>query len=253
MAALVTLAVGIGDACFVEPYSVETTRHRVTAAVRSPVVLAHLSDLHLHGFGPRERHVVEVLDREHPDVIVVTGDTVDEGTTEPAREFLGHLHAPLGVWVVNGNWENWRKPAHERDTYASLGATLLVNEGRLVRPDIWVAGVDDSMSGHADLGAALRGAPSDAVKLALFHSPEYFDAVAPRIDLAFAGHTHGGQVRLPFFGPPWLPPGSGRFVAGWYSGANARLYVSRGIGMSIASLRFLCRPEIALISIVPAR
>jgi predicted MPP superfamily phosphohydrolase len=90
------------------------------------------------------------------------------------------------------------------------------------------------------------------VKIALFHSPEYFDQIAPTIDLAFAGHTHGGQVNAPLAGALWLPPGSGRFVEGWYSSANAKLYVSRGVGTSIAPLRFLCRPEIAVVIVTPS-
>ncbi len=79
--------------------------------------------------------------------------------------------------------------------------------------------------------------------------------IAPRLDLAFAGHTHGGQVRLPLIGALWTPPGSGRYVAGWYSmseAPRARMYVSRGVGTSVLPVRFLCRPEVALITLQPA-
>jgi predicted MPP superfamily phosphohydrolase len=81
--------------------------------------------------------------------------------------------------------------------------------------------------------------------------PEFFDSLASRIDLAFAGHTHGGQVRVPGFGPLWLPAGSGRFVAAWYTAANARMYVSRGVGTSILAARFACAPEVALVTLQP--
>lgn len=189
------MAVGV-DAFLVEPYSVTTTHPTTTAAVRAPLTIAHLSDLHTHGFGSREQRVIAILDDARPDLIALTGDVVDDGSLDPAREFLAKLHAPLGVWAVRGNWEHWRPPANERETYASLGATLLVNEGRLVRPDVWLAGLDDSMSGHAEAAAALRDAPPGVLRVALFHSPAYFDDIAPRIDLALAGHTasaHAGD------------------------------------------------------------
>ncbi|MBX3252226.1 MAG: metallophosphoesterase [Myxococcales bacterium] len=241
------------DAVFVEPYRIEVPHHAAAAAVASPIVLAHLSDLHTHGLDRREQRVVEILDRESPDVIVVTGDLVDDGDLEAARPLFAKIHAPLGVWVVRGNWENWRPPPNERATIESFGAKLLVNEGTLLRPDVWLAGLDDPMSGTADIDTALRGAPPKAAKIALFHSPDVFDAIAPRIDLAFAGHTHGGQVRLPLIGALWTPPGSGRYVDGWYDAANARMLVSRGVGTSVIGVRFLCPPEVAIVTITPTR
>ena len=171
---------------------------------------------------------------------------------EPAREVLGRLHAPLGVFVVRGNWENWNKPPNEASFYASVGATLLVNEGRLLRRDIWIAGLDDPMSGAADIGASQVGAPPDALRVVLFHSPEYFDDAAPKIDLAFAGHTHGGQVRIPLLGPLWMPPGSGRFLEGWYTTGSARMLVSRGVGTSLLPVRLFCPAEVAMVDIRPA-
>ncbi|MDF2694106.1 MAG: metallophosphoesterase, partial [Labilithrix sp.] len=142
---------------------------------------------------------------------------------------------------------------NERATFESVGATFLVNEGKLARPDVWLAGLDDPMSGAPHLAAALEGAPSGATKIALFHSPELFDGIAPSIDLALAGHTHGGQVRIPLLGALWLPPGSGRFVAGWYDAPEgaARLYVSRGIGTSQLNVRLFCRPELAIVTLTP--
>lgn len=267
-AGVVGIAVLIGaDSLLVEPYWLEVSRHEATAPVGAPLVVAHLSDIHTHGFGARERRVVEILDRERPDVIVVTGDIVDEGDLEPARALFANLRAPLGVWAVRGNWENWRPPPNDRARLESFGARLLLNEGTLLRSDVWLFGLDDPMSGSARIDEALQDAPADSAKIALFHSPEIFDAVAPRIDLAFAGHTHGGQVRLPLVGSVWTPPGSGRYVDGWYTRAAsaasaasaagatpaARMFVSRGIGTSVLPVRLLCRPEVAIITIQPAR
>lgn len=243
------LAIFLGAECLIEPYALETTEHAIDARVAAPLRLVHLSDLHTSGFGLREKRLVALVEKAQPDVIVITGDVVDTGDLEPARDVLRRLHAPLGVFVVRGNWENWKPPAGERDFYTSVGAALLVNEGRLLRPDIWLAGLDDPMSGAPDLAAAQREAPPGAFRIVLFHSPGYFDRAASRFDLAFAGHTHGGQVRLPFLGPLWTPPGSGRFLDGWYTAGNARMLVSRGAGTSILPVRLFCPPEIGSVEI----
>lgn len=239
------------DGFVVEPYDVALSRHAVTARVQQPLTVVHLSDLHTAGFGRREKRIVELVAQARPDLVVITGDVVDAGVLEPARELLRGLNAPLGLFVVRGNWENWKPPADEASFYASVGATLLVNEGRLVRSDVWLAGLDDPMSGVANLRTAQRGAPEGALRLVLFHSPEYFDGAARDIDLAFAGHTHGGQVRLPFGGALWTPPGSGRFVEGFYASGRARMLVSRGAGTSIVPVRLFCPPEIARVEIRP--
>jgi predicted MPP superfamily phosphohydrolase len=239
------------DAAVVEPNAIELTRHPVQAAIAKPLTLAHLSDLHTHGLGLREQRMLALLAESRPDLIVLTGDTVDGGDVGVAHDVLAALHAPLGVFAVQGNWEHWRPPPDEKEAFAVAGVTLLVNEGRIIRPDVWLVGLDDAMAGDPDPERAFRGAPAGAYTIALFHSPAAFESIAPNIDLALAGHTHGGQVRVPLLPPLWLPHGSGRFVAGWYETGQARMYVSRGVGTSIVPVRFACRPEVAIISLVP--
>ena len=112
-----------------------------------------------------------------------------------------------------------------------------------------MVGLDDAATGSPDLEIALRGVPPDAFVIALFHSPVYFDQLAARCPLALAGHTHGGQVRIPLVPAFWLPRGSGRYLAGWYRRDAAEMYVSRGIGTSVLPMRFLCRPELAFITV----
>jgi hypothetical protein len=255
LAALALLAV---DAFLVEPYRLEVTRHSVAAAVRRPVVLAHLTDLHSWGLGRRERTLLSALRTERPDLIVITGDSIPDRETgvtpEPVAEVFKQLHAPLGVFAVLGNWENWRRVAREPAFYQAAGVTLLVNEARRIRDDLWVVGLDDALSGDpAGAAKALADVPDGVARVVLMHSPEYFDEL-PDVDLvALAGHTHGGQVRVPGLRPFWLPPGSGSYVSGWYSRDSSRLFVSRGIGTSILPARFWCRPELALITLLPER
>ncbi len=240
------------DLVLIEPNWIEVTRHEVPGPLDPPLKIAHVTDLHTQGLGYRERSMLALLDREQPDLIVVTGDIIaNHHTLETTRVVLERLHAPLGVWVVRGNWENsLRKPvAQQRAYYKAAGATFLLNGARQVREGVWIVGFDDAASGWPELHAALKDIPQGAFTIALFHAPGYFSQVAGHCQLAFAGHTHGGQVRLPFVTPFWLPRGCGRFIAGWYEEQGSRLYVSRGIGMSTLPIRFLCRPELAIITV----
>ena len=269
------------DAFWIEPDWIEATHHRIFAPLASPLKIAHLSDIHTHGLGRRERRMLALLESEEPDLIVITGDTVsnggfddifretarrlkqarpktahdqglareNDGRYEMCGEVLKHLHAPLGVWLVRGNWEHWWPVSDERKFYESVGVNFLLNAGSPVRDNIWILGFDDAVVGSPSLEAALAGVPPGAFKIALFHSPAYFERIAGRCNLAFAGHTHGGQVRLPFLRPLWLPPGCGGFLEGWYEQEGSRMYVSRGIGTSSFNVRFLCRPELAFITV----
>ncbi len=249
-AAVVFLAV---EGCWIEPNSVQVTHWTIEDRLYPPLKIAQLSDLHVVRFGHREREVVAILKRERPDVVVITGDSVGTGLhydrVHAVLSAIAATRPPLGVWVVRGNWENWHPVRHEREFYTSAGVHFLLNQGALIRPGVWLAGLDDPWSGHANLHEALLGAPPGAYVIALFHSPAYFDDAAGRFDLALAGHTHGGQVRLPFIRPFWLPGGSGRFLAGWYAERGSRMYVSRGIGWSHFPIRLNCPPEVPIITV----
>ena len=246
------LALGALDAFVVEPRWLERTRVTVTAPLTSNVRVLHLTDLHGGEPGIRERAILRAIDEEHPDLVVLTGDTVDRGSFAPYLEFLRSLHAPLGVFAVDGNWEHWRPAGDESATWASAGIIFLRNESRKLRDDLWIVGLDDETAGASDIDGALRDVPPSAATLAIFHSPITFERLAGRVSVALAGHTHGGQVRLPGLGPLWLPQGSGRFVAGRYEDRGSTLWISRGVGTSIAPVRFFCRPEITLVELEPA-
>jgi predicted MPP superfamily phosphohydrolase len=247
-------------AFFVEPDWVEVTRPTLApgAPVRDvlPVRSAagalrvlHLSDLHGNIPGPREAAVLATIEREKPDLVVLTGDTCDTGRFGPYASFLAALHAPLGVFAVEGNWEHWRPAEDEVATYRSAGITLLVNESRKLRDDLWIVGFDDQTGGRPDAVKALRDVPASVTTLALMHSPGFFDSIAGRVTFALAGHTHGGQVCAPGLGPLWLPQGCGRYVAGVYEERGSTMYVSRGLGTSMLPVRFFSRPEIALVTL----
>lgn len=226
--------------------------------------VAQVSDLHLRSLGWRERQVIKALTELQPHLVVLTGDmVVTEHSLPLLEEFLQALPRSSRVLATQGNWEHYinATTAQLRQLYQRHGAVLLNNESitlEVAGRSVLVTGVDDAFGGEADLGKALKKVKPADNHLILIHSPEYFDLVAPlllplnnakgqgekfRPTLVLAGHTHGGQVT--FFGQAInLPPGSGSYVAGWYGTGFPRLYVSRGIGLSIAPLRFFSPPEL---------
>jgi predicted MPP superfamily phosphohydrolase len=246
-------------ALFVEPYWIEVTHYEIQGQVAAPLKIAHLTDLHTHGIGRRERRMLEILAEEKPDLIVITGDSLgrlgargSHASNYPeCRDVYERLHAPLGVWFVRGNWENWETFHGERAFYQEAGVHFLLNASERARPDVSIIGIDDPYTGTPKLDAALVNVPVGAYTIALFHSPAYFDRIAGRVNLCLAGHTHGGQVRLPFWKPMWLPKGCGHYVEGWYGEQGSKMYVSRGLGTSVLPVRLLSRPEIAFITIHP--
>ena len=245
-------------------YHAEVTRHRLSlAALREPLRVAHLSDLH---YGPylhagSVRGWVRQAQAEEADLVVLTGDTVDRwsrGSLTPLIEALGGLSAPLGVWACLGNHDHYRFGAELgvlEDALAEAGVTLLVNRGTLVRDDLYLAGVDDYSSGTPNLTAALGGAPGGAATLLMCHQPDYFPQMTLPADLTLAGHTHGGQVVLPFIGAPAHASDYGeRYLQGWAPPPDARFgkaYVSRGLGVSFLPVRLNCPPELAIFDLEP--
>lgn len=251
---LALLGAGIGiDSLFIEPFRIEVTHFEVRAPLAAPLKIAELSDVHTHGMGRNERRALEIFAQEKPDLIVVVGDCLGNlaGNYEMCKQFYQSLHAPLGVWVVRGNWENDLPVHHERAFYTESGVHILVNANASPRSDFRLVGLDDFISGKPRLDAALSGVPAGVYAIALFHSPAFFDRIAGQVNLCISGHTHGGQVRLPFVRPLWLPKGCGRFVEGWYEENGTTMYVNRGLGMSNLPIRFLCRPEITVFAFHP--
>jgi predicted MPP superfamily phosphohydrolase len=242
-----------GWAGHVEPDWLEVTRHVVPLKVPRALKVAHLSDLHTVGLWRRERRLVAALDAEKPDLIVITGDTLCQGGNyDQCRPMLERLKAPLGVYMVPGNWEIANPIRDLPGFFKSCGVRFLRNESVEVTPGLWVVGLDDFALGVPDLKRACAAIPDGATKIVLCHSPGFFDQGHGEYPLAFSGHTHGGQFRLPFLPPLHLPAGCGRFVEGWYDHEGARMYVSRGIGMSGPRFRLLCRPELAIHELVPS-
>ena len=223
-------------------------------------LIAHISDTHLRQLGLLEAQVVAAVRDRNPALVVLTGDMVSSCQALPLlAEFCQALRAPgRQVLAIRGNHEvRGKVPVPTlRRLYRRTGVQLLLNEHVRLPGGLTVIGTGDSVTRHYDLRTALRGLPATPVQLHLTHAPEVLEWTdEPRrvFTLSLAGHTHGGQVRLPGL-PPIVPRGSGRrFVAGWYPDTlRGPAYVSRGIGTSAIPLRFHCPPELPFLRLIRA-
>lgn len=253
IALLVIVLLVAGYAFYVEPFWVVVTHHRIEAHVASPFKVMFLTDIHTRGFGRREKRILQAIHDEKPDAILIAGDTIrHDGTYAAVQELYGKLRARRGVWFTRGNWEVAQPPEMgEVEFFRQTKVRWMKNSAVALRPDFWIVGVDDSYRGTPDFERAIKDVPKGVYTVAFFHSPEYFNLVAGRVDLVLAGHTHGGQVKFPLFPPAYCPPGCGPYLSGWYERGGTRLYVSRGIGTSILEVRLGSRPEIAIFTFEP--
>ena len=270
MIAALWLVALVGAVCAYRGFCVEPWRieHRVIELdlPGCPPGLARariffITDLHMAGWGWRELFIAETLRRNPPDLVLCTGDLLSSPSgIAPVLELLGDLKPPMGFWYVRGNNEVEELTHESRflETLRDRGWRVLQNQFvRVSDPGGgWViAGVDDPNNELDDLGKALEGAPADTFTLLLSHTPETFpDAIRRGIALTLSGHTHGGQVQLPWIGPLWgdTPRTGLRYVSGVFREGGSTLVVSRGIGWSLLPLRFLCKPELIELKLRPA-
>ena len=225
--------------CAIEPRWIEVTRHDVGSGPREIVIL-HLTDLHFSTPGRNERRVLEIVAEARPDLIVITGDSIVRNYDQEAfTQFMAKLQAPLGVFACPGNWEDWVGPS-VYSCYGRAGVRLLYDQSAVLESaDIELTGLSSARSTVPDGTGRYR--------IALCHYPVILPPASKKgVDLVFAGHTHGGQIRLPLVGALHTPFDSGPYEAGWYQEGGTRMYVSRGVGTSILGVRFLCRPEVAI-------
>jgi hypothetical protein len=241
------------DAFWIEPNWPVVEEVEVSGDVAAPLRILQLSDLHIEvESAPREQWLLEQLDALHPDLILLTGDIHQMGSDDVAsvRHVLGGLRAPLGVYACIGfDQTSLVTEAAPQVTFLENKAVTLNHAGR----SVGLCGLIGAGRREA-VWAALRDHP---YRIVMNHTPDLADeAAAHDADLYLAGHTHGGQVRIPFWGAIITLAQTGKkYEAGRYQSGQTTIYTSRGFGLEprpAAQVRFLCRPEITLITVRPA-
>ena len=248
---------GTGYAALVEPHWLALERVDVPLpglpAGLDGFTIVQLSDLHRGPEVTQENiaQAVELALRQEADLVVLTGDYVT-GSAEYAPSCaasLSPLAASGDALACLGNHDHWTDAEAVAGALIDAGLTVLRNAAREVADGLWVAAVDDVWERYADLEKALEGVPASATVVLLAHEPDYADEVAAsgRVSLQLSGHSHGGQVRLPFAGPVVLPYLGRKYPAGLYRVGGMWLYINRGVGLVSPAVRFNCRPEVTVL------
>ena len=271
----------------IEPQWVEITQHEISIANLPPAFegfsIVQLTDLHHSSIVTLDylqacfRQVVDL----QPDLVVMTGDyiTYQEKYAQPVAQAISDIIIKAGIptYAVLGNHDHWNSDWNDDwndDSDADVfslrnrwkgdglevfnalttgGIKVLMNESASVERGsdrLWLVGCGDFLAGDFDLERALESLPStDKPRFLLMHNPQPIESIAHHgFDLVLSGHTHGGQISLPF-----VPPKVGsKYLAGLFYVAGSRLYVCRGLGVTGVPIRFMTTPEIACFRLVRA-
>lgn len=269
---------------WVEPRSVRVLRYNVeleglTQPMRA-VVLSDLQPNDFHWPPDRMRTLFSALGEENPDLVLWLGDYFnahDKGLIgfmerhprlrswtakhSPVMEEIAHemgmLKGRLGSYAILGNHDYAWSGAQTRAELEDVGITVMVNDiATIVDPSsgqkVQLLGYDDVSSQPVpDFDMLHHALSPDIPAIGLTHSPDTFELTTDGPKLMLAGHTHGGQVRLPYFGALYVPVRYPKYDWGWYFNNARSLLVISGLGTSLPPLRFLCRPEVAVLDLIP--
>ena len=258
----------IGTGCIIYAYKVEpywpqvthVSLHSSKLAAGKHLRIVEIADLHCDGKIRLEKRLPGIIREQHPDLIAYAGDTVMQPEGVPvARETLSQIAAIAPTYAVLGNWDvdmvrRWHESFQSPSFFAGTGVHYLNAQGESIQIQgipLWIAGAGTHQFNW--LATLLAGAPRDQLSIFLFHFPDEVDVVQQnKIDLYLAGHTHCGQVALPFYGALMTYSiYDKKYERGLHQLGNSWLYVNCGIGLDRITprARFLARPEITVIDI----
>ena len=258
-----------GDATLLEPNRPHIVRQQFSLS-RWPerlngFTIALLSDFHFDPyFSIHPLHAaIPMVNSLRPDLIVLTGDFVTAPVVgddkkaafaaEPCARLLSQMTAPRSLWAVMGNHDDATDVEHVTRALQAEKIRVLANQSEAIEHDgarIWLAGVNDVLSETADLSKTLHGVPADEAVILLAHEPDFADEASRfPIDLQLSGHSHGGQIRMPFLPPLYLPSLAEKYFMGRYEVGRLKLYTNVGLGTMRVPMRWNCPPEITFLTL----
>jgi uncharacterized protein len=219
--------------------------------------VVQLSDIHADRWMTTDRiaKIVHQVNQLQPDLVVLTGDFVTHSAEEfsPNLAALSQLHPVDQTLAVMGNHDAWTNSTIVQSALEAAGVQVLNNQVAALQrksAQLFIAGVDDVWAKRDRLDQVLAALPSEGAAILLAHEPDFAEqsAATGRFDLELSGHSHGGQVKLPFV-KRIVPPLAYKYPVGQYKVGNMIQYTNRGLGMSGLPLRFNCRPEITVFTL----
>jgi predicted MPP superfamily phosphohydrolase len=226
--------------------------------------LVQISDIHMGGWMNKQRlsQILDTVKGLEPQLVVLSGDFVQgRSPVLTSMPELDELEAALKglagqfpTLAVLGNHDYWFGAPLVLAMLQRSGIRTMQNSVQKVQIGqafIFFAGVDDVSEGEDRIQEVLTKLPEKACTILIVHEPDFADesAATGRFDLQISGHSHGGQVNLPFFGPPVLPHLAHKYPAGLYRVGNMYQYTNRGVGMTPPFIRINCRPEITVFTL----
>ena len=259
---LVAMSGIAGYARLIEPYSYQVTETDIFIKNLPERFenfrITQLTDIHLSrilGVG-EVRRAISVAQQTRPDMFVLTGDyaTTYRRYIGPCAEALSQLSAPEGVWAILGNHDHYIDPELTTRALQRNRIVVLNNQNTTIKrgPDsIQLSGIDDWTWNATDWLSAFRGLKREVPTVLLSHQPIVLDFEQTQsVSLILSGHTHGGQIKLPWLGPPArLATKDLRYAQGHFRHGEVQLYVSSGTGVIGLPVRFGVRPEIAVLKL----
>lgn len=224
----------------------DTTALRVSKIRIGPGLcrFAHFTDFHYKGDVEYATEVVRTINELAPDFVCFTGDLVEEARFAPeAFAFVRQIKAPVFGTAGNHDYQCGVPFSNYRAAFAATGGEWLVGTSRVVE------GHDVEIVGMGPKGVRHFNKPQASRQVLLLHYPQVANGLDRRFDLILAGHSHGGQIRLPILGALVVPNGVRPFDHGYYESLGGPLYVNAGIGTYRLPFRWNCRPEITLVSV----
>jgi predicted MPP superfamily phosphohydrolase len=260
---------GVGYGFLMEPAWLKVERvtlklRRLTPAFSS-MRIAQVSDIHMGGWMTADRlqRVTDLVAAQKPDLLLITGDFLighvfDENAEQAIRDLidiLSPLAGSIPSFAVLGNHDYWTNADAVREMLEACKITDLTNTVFTMTrggEKLHLCGVDDVWEGDVRLEAVLDQLTDNSAAILLAHEPDFADtsAATNRFDLQVSGHSHGGQVVFPFYGPPVLPYLGRKYPSGLYQVEDMLQYTNRGVGMIDPPVRFNCPPEIPLFTLV---
>jgi len=256
---LAALGLFLLDAFWFEKYVIDWNYFDISKPQDHKIKVIQISDLHFGKLRSSHKSIAEKINKLQPDLIFLTGDSVNKtGTISELHKFLQLIDNSIPKYAIMGNWEYWGNVdiLQFKTMLSKNNCELLINENRTItlnKRQVSIIGVDDLIGGEADYQKAIANIKMSPTNIVLSHCPQYRDTIIflkedIQVDLVLSGHSHGGQIT--FLGyAPITPRGCGRYLKGWYTEADPKLYVSKGIGTSAIPIRFGARAEMVEIDL----